>query len=75
PGVRVVFALRLLLPGGAGLNPPKKNYARANATPPRISCAFLFLRWCISIHLDVQSDIKIYHPTTTPQQNGFVVFY
>ncbi|MGS6206559.1 hypothetical protein, partial [Enterobacter intestinihominis] len=35
PGVGVVFALRLLLPGGAGLYPGPKNYGPPNRPPPR----------------------------------------
>ncbi|MGS6165432.1 hypothetical protein ACVGWI_00435, partial [Enterobacter hormaechei] len=48
PGVRVVFALGLLLPGGAALNPPTKTYARASAPPPGRTWALFFLPWCIS---------------------------
>ncbi|WP_447287702.1 hypothetical protein, partial [Enterobacter hormaechei] len=50
PGVRVVFALGLLLPGGAALNRPTKPFAPATAAPPGSTSAVLFLRWCIAKH-------------------------
>ncbi|MGS6519272.1 hypothetical protein, partial [Enterobacter hormaechei] len=57
PGVRVVFALGLLLPGGAALSRPTKNYAPASPPPPRPTPTLLFLPRGKSKHIDVNNPV------------------
>ncbi|MGS6369377.1 hypothetical protein ACVGXO_16225, partial [Enterobacter hormaechei] len=53
PGVRVVFALRLLLPGGGGVSRPTKTNAPGHPPPPGRSRPVLFLGGALTIQFEL----------------------
>ncbi|MGS6197530.1 hypothetical protein, partial [Enterobacter hormaechei] len=78
PGVRVVFALGLLLPGGAGLNPPYKTNPRGNPPPPPTTPTLINLLLRITLHnylinnTKQNKQIKLHHYSVFPVKNSYL---